>query len=95
MYVTPLGDDAQDGTSWESSMSSIQAAINAASSGDTVFIAEGIYNQSIKLKDGVHILGGYDPSTGHRDYETYPTILDGTGLGKALVSQGSAFKVPT
>lgn len=94
-FVTTHGDDAQDGTSWESSMSSIQAAINASSSGDTVFIAEGTYNQSVKLKDGVHILGGYDPSTGKRDYETYPTVLDGTNLGKALISQASAFKVPT
>ena len=95
IFVTTHGDDAQDGTSWESSKSSIQAAIDAASAGDTVFIAEGVYNQSIKVKDGVHILGGYDPSTGKRDQETYPTILDGTGLGKALINQGSAFKVPT
>ena len=55
MYVTISGDDTHDGTSWESSKSSIQAAIDASSVGDTVFIAEGIYNQSIKVKDGVHV----------------------------------------
>lgn len=95
MYVTISGDDTHDGTSWESSKSSIQAAIDASSVGDTVFIAEGIYNQSIKVKDGVHVFGGYDAFTGNRDYEVYSTIIDGTGLGKAIVNQGSSFKNPT
>ena len=95
MYVTTSGDDTHDGTSWESSKSSIQAAIDASSVGDTVFIAEGIYNQSIKVKDGVHVFGGYDAFTGNRDYEVYSTIIDGTGLGKAIVNQGSSFKNPT
>jgi hypothetical protein len=33
----------------------VQAAINASSSGQTVFIKNGIYNESITLKDGVDL----------------------------------------
>ena len=95
MYVSTNGNDTHDGHSWEFSKSSIQAAIDASSVGDTVFIAEGIYNQSIKVKDGVHILGGYDASTGNRDYEVYSTILDGKDLGKAILNQESSFENPT
>lgn len=92
IYVTTNGDDALDGTSWESSKFSIQAAIDASSLGDTVFIAEGIYNQSIKVKDGVHLFGGYDASTGKRNCEVHSTILDGSGLEKAIINQTSTFK---
>lgn len=92
IYVTTNGDDALDGTSWKSSKFSIQAAIDASSLGDTVFIAEGIYNQSIKVKDGVHLLGGYDASTGKRNCEVHSTILDGSGLEKAIINQTSTFK---
>ena len=95
MYVSTNGNDTHDGHSWEFPKSSIQAAIDASSVGDTVFIAEGIYNQSIKVKDGVHILGGYDASTGNRDYEVYSTILDGKDLGKAILNQESSFENPT
>ena len=95
MYVSTNGNDTHDGRSWDFSKSSIQVAIDASSVGDTVFIAEGIYNQSIKVKDGVHILGGYDASTGNRDYEVYSTILDGKDLGKAILNQESSFENPT
>jgi len=36
--------------------STIQAAINAASSGDTVFVHPGVYDESLTLKDGVNVI---------------------------------------
>ena len=55
VYVTTTGVDAQDGLSWATAKSSIQAAVDVATDGDTVFIAEGVYNQVVKVKKSVHI----------------------------------------
>lgn len=63
----------------------IQSAVNAADSGDTVFIATGIYNEYVGIKDGVNILGGYNTNFTVRDVDLYPTILDGTDLGHYLL----------
>ncbi|HWX15018.1 MAG TPA: choice-of-anchor Q domain-containing protein [Chthoniobacterales bacterium] len=42
-YVRPTGSDANSGTSWPSAKKTIQAAINAASAGDTVIVNDGTY----------------------------------------------------
>ena len=88
-YVSPTGSDAQDGTSWASAKQTIQLAIDAASAGDTVFVAEGLYAQQITIKSQVHVMGGYALATGARDVDAYPTILDGTDLKKQLVKGGA------
>lgn len=96
VYVTPNGNDTLDGSSWEKPKATIQKAIAMAEQGDTVFISGGIYNQTIIIKDGVHIFGGYSLATGERDIDVYPTILDGTNLKSNLViKSGSACKTPT
>ena len=84
-YVSLNGNDTQDGTTWTNAKATIQEAIKASTKGDTVFIAEGVYNQTISTKDGVHIFGGYNATTHHRDIDAYPTIFDGTGLQSCLV----------
>lgn len=43
--------------------SSIQAAIDAASAGDRIRIAAGTYQEHIRLKAGVHLIGGGADST--------------------------------
>lgn len=89
LFVRIDGDDAQDGLSWATAKSSIQLAIDAAQDGDTVKVAQGLYNQAIKIKNAVHVLGGYDAESGTRNVETCFTILDGTGLNSALVNQSA------
>jgi len=39
----------------QGNFTSIQAAMNAASSGDTIFIADGTYNENVTIKPGVNI----------------------------------------
>ena len=95
VYVTASGDDSQDGSSWATAKSSLQAAVDAAQDGDTVFISEGVYNQAIKVKKSVNIFGGYSSATGERNPEIYLTILDGTNLNATLITQTSAFKDTT
>ena len=54
---------------------SIQAAIDQAKSGDTVYVDAGVYTQSFVLKQGVN-LQGENPET---------TILDGGGRNEDLI----------
>ena len=95
-YVSPTGDDGNDGKSWQTALASVKTAINASSSGDEVYVAAGTYNESISIKDGVHVRGGFNAATGARDIENLHSILDGTGLGKfLLVKYDSDCSVPT
>ena len=77
-YVSPTGDDG-DGKSWEHAKTTIAGAIWDVGVGDTMFIAEGVYNEAISAQDGATYLGGYNAETGERDLELYETIIDGTG----------------
>jgi hypothetical protein len=60
-----------DGTSWESAFTVIHDAMDAASSGDMVKVAEGIYYENIQMRDGVKILGGWNSTFAERDPQTY------------------------
>ena len=84
-YVAVNGDDANDGSSWTTAYATIQTALSKSAVGDNVLVGAGVYNQSISLKDGVNVLGGYNPATGERDIDVFATILDGTGLNKFLI----------
>ncbi|MBR4520082.1 MAG: metallophosphoesterase [Paludibacteraceae bacterium] len=84
-YVSPMGDDNNDGTSWETAKATITSAVSASSSGDEVYVAAGTYKETVSLKDGVQIRGGYNAATGLRDIENFKSILDGEGLGKFLI----------
>lgn len=92
VYVSTSGADAHDGSSWETAKLSLQAAVDVALDGDTVFVSEGMYNQAIKVKKSVNIFGGYAATTAERNPEIYHTILDGTNLNSTLLTQVSAFK---
>lgn len=84
-YVKPDGDNDKDGLSWENAKATIQKAVDASSSGDEVLVAAGTYKETVALKDGVHIRGGYNTATGLRDIDIFQSILDGAGLGKFLI----------
>lgn len=80
IFHTPLyvNDDAtgnNDGSSWQNAFNHLQDALSAASSGDQIWVAKGIYtpdkntlnpegtgdrNASFELKDGVVIYGGFE-----------------------------------
>ena len=94
-YVATSGNDANDGHSWQTAKFTIDQAIRTASSGDSVLVAAGTYYQTFVLKDGVHVLGGYDANSGLRDIDANPTIIDGTNLNAPLLTTKAKFAVPT
>lgn len=63
-----------------SSGGSIQSAIDAASSGDTICVGVGTYTQKLTLKDGVILKGE----------ELARTVIDGGGSGTVITGAGSA-----
>lgn len=79
-YVSPTGNDG-NGKSWENAKTTIAGAIWDVGVGDTMFIAEGVYEERLSAQDGATYLGGYNAETGVRDIEAFATILDGTNLG--------------
>ncbi len=72
----------------------IQAAIDAASAGDTVIIDPGTYKERIRLKDGVTVRSAGDDEKGRLGLRrAEATIIDGGGEGESAgvtMAQGSA-----
>jgi len=73
----------QNGGSWAGAFSSFQAGVNAASAGDTVWVAQGNYNPAnpltpFAMKEGVKIYGGFlntHTSFSQRNFTTYISRL--------------------
>ncbi len=97
LFVSPTGNDSQDGSSWTLAKQTVQAGLSAATSGDQVWVAKGIYTENITLTVGVGLYGGFsgseDPSTydpADRDFETNETVIDGNQSGSVVLSPASA-----
>lgn len=78
---------ADNGSSWADAYVDFQTAVNAASSGDEVWVAAGTYQaasgQSFSMKEGVKIYGGFEgvneTSTNERNWVNNETLLKGNG----------------
>ncbi|MDR1120718.1 MAG: right-handed parallel beta-helix repeat-containing protein [Dysgonamonadaceae bacterium] len=91
-YVTPTGTGDESGTSWTNALSDIQAAIDAASENDVIWVAQGTYALAATLtgKSGVNVYGGFSGSEitlDQRRLDPSLTILDGGG-SKRVVATG-------
>jgi hypothetical protein len=76
LYVDAArGLDANPGTR-QAPMASLQAAVQRAVPGQTVRMAGGVYPQTVALRSGITIMGGYNGATWQRDAS--PTFV-GTG----------------
>ena len=70
----------------------LQAAIDAAESGTTVYVQAGTYYGNFTMKDGVNVSGGWNEDfTAQTDYAT---ILDAQASGR-VVHQAAAFTTLT
>lgn len=75
-YVSPSGNDANNGTSIATAWQTFQKALNSATAGSTVYILAGTYNEKTTL--GVSGTAG-SPIV-FRNYNTDIVIIDGTGI---------------
>jgi len=105
-YVAPDGDDSWAGSP-RHPLASIQAAIEAAYASlessaprPHVFVAAGSYGETLTLRDGVHLHGGYRPDYLNLDPASYETEIfassyDMTVGGAAIVGIGIGLEVET
>ena len=80
-YVDADAIGVPDGNSWETAFTTLQPALDAAGTGDQIWVAEGTYTptaehggsgdryKSFQMVNGVAIYGGFDPSVGHTEWE--------------------------
>lgn len=78
-----------NGSSWSNAFISIQNALSASQAGDEIWVAQGIYNENMVMKNGVALYGGFDGSEitiNGRDWEQNSTIIEeSTGQSVLLV----------
>lgn len=93
--------------SWTNACGDLQAVLDVANSGDTVFVAAGVYNGGFYMKDGVQVYGGFKTNGSEMEYavRTNPvdaaaanltgcSVLDGED-SKRVLTQPKNFGVPT
>lgn len=78
----------QTGATWNTAFNSVQQGVDAAfaSGGGEVWVAAGTYAESVSLKSGVRVYGGFagsETALTQRDVDGNPTVLDGSTAGLA------------
>ncbi|HKP60982.1 MAG TPA: hypothetical protein VJV78_29835, partial [Polyangiales bacterium] len=78
VFVSQAGDDAQAGTSPDTSLRSLARGLAlAAMLGRDVLVARGVYQGPLTLPAGVSITGGYSPDFTEQDPTLYPVLIEG------------------
>ncbi|GHT73526.1 hypothetical protein AGMMS50262_04780 [Bacteroidia bacterium] len=102
-YVKIDGSPSLAGTSWSWASNNIQAIVDRASAGDTVYVGVGTYYGGFRMKEGVSVKGGYTANNANPTErydvltQTDPakqTILDGGGTQR-VITQFAPFAIPT
>jgi len=62
-YVKPDGNDSNDCLSWDTACQTIQAAVNKASAGDTIYVAAGTYQEQVVINKNLTLQGAGATST--------------------------------
>lgn len=91
LYVdADISGGAQSGADWDNAFASLTQALAAASSGDSIWMAQGVYypthdatNRAVAFsvsQADLSIYGGFTngmQTLGERDWDAYPTVLSG------------------
>src|SRR5688572_794153 len=90
-YVNPLAAGPNNGTSWANAFTTLSAALQAAATGDEIWVAAGVYKPTVQvdvnsggpdprkatfqIPNGVHIYGGFSGAEISRDERNWQTNL--------------------
>ncbi len=101
-------DDTGDGSSWSTAKKYLQSALALATSGDTIYVAQGTYypdegtdqtdndpTSTFQMISGVNIYGGYPTGGGDRDVDNNVTILSGDLDQSGTKNTNDAYHVVT
>ncbi len=88
IYVDADAGGADDGSSWTDAYTDLQGALDAAASGDEIWVAEGVYTPgsagvltaTFQLESGVEVYGGFagtETARDERDWGAHVTVLSG------------------
>jgi predicted outer membrane repeat protein len=86
VYVSPTGNDANDGASPSTAKQTINAGIAVTQAGGTLRIATGTYRENVLISRSVTIQGGYDATFATLDPVATPVVIDGRGLDATLTA---------
>ncbi len=88
IYVSPTGDDHNDGLSWTTALRSVQTSMDrAVLTPKDIWVSEGTYHERIVMRALVNLFGGFsgvETNQDQRDWSRNATILDGQGLGSVV-----------
>ena len=97
LYVVPGGAGTGDGSSWTNAEDSIQDAVDAATSGDELWVAMGTYTATldpiVTMKEGVAIYGGFagtEITRNARDWQSNLTSIDGQNTRRCVNGANNA-----
>lgn len=97
LYVKADGNDSNTGSSWLLAKQTVQKTIDAAATGDQIWVAKGTYVEQITLKDGVALYGGFQgtekslderPAFPRPSVDPNKTILSGNKVRTVVIASG-------
>lgn len=88
IFVNATGSGTpRDGSTWEKGFALIQDAMTAAKPGDEVWVAANTYTETVAVKSGVGLYGGFvgtETSRTQRDWRGNATIIDANLAGSCI-----------
>jgi hypothetical protein len=87
-FVSIAGSDG-DGLSWGTAKRTVSGALAAATANDQIWVAAGVYNEGIVMKNGVALYGGFaggEVSLIQRNWVLNSSVLNGQGTGNSVVT---------
>src|SRR3989337_1243404 len=87
-YVSHEGSNTPPYTSWETAADSIMSAINISEFGDTIYVANGVYEEQVIMIPGLTLIGaGADSCTINTQ-----KLVNSTGFVAVEVEDSCIFK---
>lgn len=68
----------------------IQAAVDASASGDTILVAEGVYHEAVLVTKSLTLQGGWNTDFTAWNWTVYHTTIDADGAGSAIRIDGDS-----